>query len=327
MFFSGYPVPDQYLPSFEQIKKIKENLKIVKDEWLEVKPKMNQKYIGISTVRQILDYAVEGITYWDFDITDQWRDEVYKFNKQSNQYYFDGYVYHVRGSLFIPGLGRKTQFGCKVAVGGKDNQDSAYKAAASNCLAKCASLFGVGHDVYSKFTIDFSDDDKQYQQMVESPNYYVQNSNQQAQSVNSWGQQWGNPNQPPNGFQQADENIDYPFENVPEQNKYEAQPQQVNIQENQAAQPNSYQAQPQQFGPPQDQNAQDKPEKKSAIPAQWDPNEIQRIHAHKARLNIQSDEELIPFLRDYFKTESASLDLITPETLKGFNDHLDKIQA
>lgn len=172
--------------SYEEMKiarlDMQAKLKDCKDEWLETKPgRGGGKYLGVNTIRQILDAAAG---YWDFKIEEQWKEEVHRFDKNSNAWVFDGYVFHIKGSIHIPLLGTRSQFGSKVAVGGKDNQDSAYKAAASNCLNKCASLFGVGESVYSKVQVNM-EDQNQYNQMQQNPNY-------------AFGQQ---PQQPP--YQQA----------------------------------------------------------------------------------------------------------------------------
>src|SRR5690625_3815324 len=123
--------------TFEDIDTVKARLRECKDEWLEKKPGQgNITYMSHNTMRQILDNAVRGITYWQFTVLEQWREEIFAFNKHTNSYYFDGYVYHVKGSMVIPGIGRREQYGSKPGIGGKSNQDSAYKAAASNCFTK-----------------------------------------------------------------------------------------------------------------------------------------------------------------------------------------------
>jgi hypothetical protein len=156
----------------DEIKTVKEKLKECKPEWLEKNAK-GQDSLGVWTVQQILDYATEGITTWDFIPQKEWREEVHKYDKNTRQWMFDGYVYHVRGTLIIHGIGRRSQYGSKVAVGGKDNQNSSYKSAASDCLKKCASLFGVGSSIYSKIKIDFDDQDQAYGQLQNDPNYHI----------------------------------------------------------------------------------------------------------------------------------------------------------
>ncbi len=166
-----------FVINMEEAKKIRDGLKEVKQEWLENKPgKGGGSYLGNKTIIQILNHVAIG---WDFKIIKSWREEVYRYNKQTKAYDFDGYVYHVQGSMSIPYLGTREQYGSKPAIGGKDNQDSAYKAAASNCMNKCASLFGVGESVYANIKVDMTDDEE-YQQIQQNPNYMIQ-SEQQVQ--------------------------------------------------------------------------------------------------------------------------------------------------
>jgi|SRR5579875_476606 len=186
-------VIDKYLPEMALLSEVRKKLRECKDEWLEKDAKGNN-VLGHNTVRQILESATDGITYWDFYIKEQWREEVYKFNKQTNSWVFDGYVYHVRGGIFIAGIGYREQYGSKVAIGGKDNQNSAYKAAASDCFKKSASLFGIGEAVYSKIKVQMDDDD-QYNQMQQDPNYaFVQqpsfdpSANYYQQPMQQWQQ-------------------------------------------------------------------------------------------------------------------------------------------
>ncbi|PVC75105.1 hypothetical protein C2I27_04255 [Priestia megaterium] len=153
----------------DEIKSIQGKLKECKPEWLEKNAK-NQDSLGVWTVQQILDNATDGL--WSFVIEEQWREDVHKFDKKNNSYFFDGYVYHVRGYLVIEGIGRRSQYGSKVAIGGKDNQNSSYKSAASDCLKKCASLFGVGSSIYSKIKIE-TEEEQAYNQLQNDPNYAV----------------------------------------------------------------------------------------------------------------------------------------------------------
>lgn len=138
--------------SIEQIKVINDRLRAFDPGWVKSKDQFGgkpaQNYLDNQTVTQILNYATYGITTWDFSLEDQWREEVHKKDKQSNQWIFDGYVYHVKGTLTIEGLGSRSQFGKKIATGGATGQDMSYQSAASNALSKCASLFGVGEALY-----------------------------------------------------------------------------------------------------------------------------------------------------------------------------------
>ncbi len=380
---------EKYIPELKDLKKIKEALKECKDEWLETKPGSGKKpasnYMGVNTVRQIIDAAVDGYTYWDFGITDQWREEVYKLSQDKSTWNFDGYVYHVKAYLFIPGLGHKEQYGCKIAIGGKDNQDSAYKSATSNALVKTASLFGVGESIYSKIKVEAEEDANAYndlqnnaqdymmqpeqqthqqtqQQAVQYPNYNNQNNYQD--NYQQPQQQW---QQPQNEQQQQQwpqntninvSNFDannpesYPFNvhpegsiesqqwqtqygqqtNPPQQEQFTPQPQNVPVEQHSfVAQPNPNVAQPQASAAAIQPGTFTAPvettQAQSAIPKEWNPEEMVKIQNHKARLNIQSNEGMLPYLREYLRKEEAEIKDLTPDNLQGFNTFLEKYQA
>lgn len=98
---------------------------------------------------------------WDFEVLVQ-GETARKLDKNS-----EGEVW-VRGKLTIIDHKKgyrvsKTQYGqhpihTSVPIG------DAYKAAASDCLKKCASLFGIAHDVYWKITEDEGTDQKEEKQ-------------------------------------------------------------------------------------------------------------------------------------------------------------------
>lgn len=136
----------------EEIRVLNNRLAAFDQSWVKTKEsfgnKPSTKYLDHATITQILKYATYGITTWDFAIEKEWREEIHKKDKGSNQWIFDGYVYHVKATLTIDGLGSRTQFGKKVATGGATGQDMSYQSAASNALSKCASLFGIGETLY-----------------------------------------------------------------------------------------------------------------------------------------------------------------------------------
>jgi hypothetical protein len=59
-------------------------------------------------------------------------------------------VAKVLGRLTVPGLGYKDQWGSKVLIGGATEQESAFKSASTDALKKCASLFGIGLELYGE---------------------------------------------------------------------------------------------------------------------------------------------------------------------------------
>lgn len=396
--------------SMDEVKEIRDKLKECKDEWLE-KNAQNKPALGILTVQQILDYATGGL--WDFVIEEQWREEVHKYDKGSRQYMFDGYVYHVRGYLAIQGLGRRSQYGSKVAIGGKDNQNSSYKSAASDCLKKCASLFGVGSSIYSKIKIET--EEEAYNQIANNPNYATgqQPQQQQAGGPNMYGDYqegeyvWFNNNwmhqneyysmkqqasqtgtggqyppsssltpeqekqqwyydtmkeHDPNGYQQMREQagpspletmqevdqaiasgeIQFPFNQAPAQQQvvqqeFEAQPQPEAVPQ---AEAKTQEFQAVEYGAPvvdQAPPAPKQPEIKKEedplahIQAQnpWNtPDNVAHLEAfrqHKERLGIHKDADLLPHIREFFKSEEVGTNAITPEVLPAFNAHLEAI--
>ncbi|CDQ41783.1 hypothetical protein [Virgibacillus salexigens] len=386
--------------SFDEIDLVKNKLKQYKEEWLETKPGKGggKPYMGHNTMRQILDNAVKGITYWDFGILDRWKEEVHSFNKNTNQWYFDGFVYHVRGYMYIPGVGRREQFGSKVGVGGKDNQDSAYKAATSNCFTKCASLFGVGEEIYSKIKVQEENQTDQPQ----SNNVYDMNqqqwgNGQQQNFNNNPQQQWGNqqqfnqqqgmyqqqqqpfPNQQMQNQQPYQNNgnfnqgqqpivnnnssvnqgpavvdqqntvqqdilevdrmmynnqtVETPFDNVPEQNTQQATPNAYEAEKQPQATANQNEAAKIEYGAPADDSKANETttQQSKAGTEQWQTElamkELQNFAEHKVRLNVKNDDEMIAYLRDYFKDEKANFDYLTPENIKEFNKYLNNVSA
>ncbi len=365
---------EKYLPSLEDVSKIREKLKECKSEWLQKKEASGGKpateYMGVNTVRQIIDNAVQGITYWDHGIKHQWREEVHKYDKSQRVWNFDGYVYHVLAYIMIPGLGRREQFGAKVAVGGKDNQDSAYKAAASNALVKAAALFGVGEAIYSKIKIE-DEEQQMYEQIQQNPQYQIGQQPAQPQPYydpNAWnqgaqqsyyggqqgyypqqggyheqpnyGQQNGYPQQgQPDYFIQGGQQA-YPQQGQPlthtdsalnaqptfPQYQQEQQPAQTGFDPNNAdnfpfnPHPEGSQqatAWDKQHLPPAQPQSVEQPaaisygapvggEQPSALPPEWDPQEIAKMHQHRARLNITGEKGIEKYDAKFLRDEQAT---------------------
>lgn len=82
-------------------------------------------------------------------------------------------VVKVLGRLTVPGLGIKEQYGSKVLIGGATEQESAFKAAATDALKKCASMFGIGLELYG------GDEDFVEPQQQQQTYGYVSNADKQ----------------------------------------------------------------------------------------------------------------------------------------------------
>ena len=100
-------------------------------------------YISGSTVISLLNQAFN--YRWSFVIKDEKvvESKVKKDGKEQPPYI------QVLGQLTIPDLGVvKEQYGTKILLGGASEQEGAAKAAATDALKKCATLVGIGLDLY-----------------------------------------------------------------------------------------------------------------------------------------------------------------------------------
>lgn len=89
-------------------------------------------------------------------------------------------VAKVLGRLTVPGLGIKEQYGSKVIIGGATEQESAFKSASTDALKKCASLFGIGLELYGE---DEGFDDEVVQAIQPQPMQSVQEPVKQTPSL------------------------------------------------------------------------------------------------------------------------------------------------
>lgn len=129
----------------------------ISESLIKVKPgKGANSYISGSTV---IDHLNEAFGYlWTFESLEQWiQQSEDKFNpKYDKEPQPQGPVAHVKGRLtaFLPQEDgtiltiKKEQYGSKTVIGGQSDQESVFKAAATDAMKKCASLFGIGLELY-----------------------------------------------------------------------------------------------------------------------------------------------------------------------------------
>jgi hypothetical protein len=152
-------------PGFE-IDKAKEALEAkLNPSWIKQRQQggATLSYIGGHTVIRLLNKAFN--YQWSFEIVteevkqsvpkpayDGWgKNKKAKLDAQGNQIFEpQPPVAKVLGRLTVPGLGVKEQYGSKVLVGGATEQESAFKSASTDALKKCASLFGIGLELYGE---------------------------------------------------------------------------------------------------------------------------------------------------------------------------------
>jgi recombination DNA repair RAD52 pathway protein len=112
-------------------------------------------YIGGHTVIRMLN---EAFSYrWSYEIV---TEEIVPSLPKVNKYAKPGEgpepqppVAKVLGRLTVPGLGVKEQYGSKVIIGGATEQEASFKSASTDALKKCATLFGIGLELYDDDTI------------------------------------------------------------------------------------------------------------------------------------------------------------------------------
>ena len=115
--------------------------------------KTTLSYIGGQTVIRLLNKAFN--YQWSFEIVSE---EIVPSVPKLNKYAKAGQdplepqppVVKVLGRLTIPGIGVKEQYGSKVLIGGASEQESAFKSASTDALKKCASLLGIGLELYGE---------------------------------------------------------------------------------------------------------------------------------------------------------------------------------
>lgn len=112
-------------------------------------------YIGGHTVIRLLNEAFD--YRWSFEIVSEeivpsLPKPVYsgygKDRKPTGQMEEQPPVAKVLGRLTVPGLGVKEQYGSKVIIGGATEQEASFKSASTDALKKCATLFGIGLELY-----------------------------------------------------------------------------------------------------------------------------------------------------------------------------------
>lgn len=149
-------------------------------------------YIGGHTVIRLLN---EAFNYqWSFEIvSEEIVQSLPKFNKWAKKgeptHEEQPPVAKVLGRLTVPGLGVKEQYGSKVLIGGATEQESAFKSASTDAMKKCASLFGIGLELYGEDEFNFdTEESSQPVQPVAPPSQPVappsQPVTQAAQTAN-----------------------------------------------------------------------------------------------------------------------------------------------
>lgn len=132
-------------------------------------------YISGSTVIDILNTTF-GHLGWDFVIVNQWMQEstpwVNKYN--GNAVEEQNPVAFVHGRLTVRTVDEsgnfisvvKESFGSKSVIGKQNEQESTFKSAQTDALKKCASLLGIGAELYRK-----AEEQEYYESLTTEPTW------------------------------------------------------------------------------------------------------------------------------------------------------------
>jgi recombination DNA repair RAD52 pathway protein len=135
---------------------------------------MTLDYIEGATVIELLNEAFDYA--WSFEIVGSEKVQAEKkYNKYKKKYEDQPPYMKVHGRLTIPQLNIvKEQFGTKIYLGGSTEQEGAAKSAATDALKKCATLLGIGLELYKD---DVEIAEKAKETKVESQNNNYSNNN------------------------------------------------------------------------------------------------------------------------------------------------------
>ena len=269
--------------------------KELQPEWIQQRSqgKTTLSYIGGHIVINLLN---EAFGYqWNFEIvSEEIVQSIPKFNKYAkkgeNPLEAQPPVVKVLGRLTVPGMGIKEQYGSKVLIGGATEQESAFKSASTDALKKCASLFGIGIQLYGAFELA--------EELPVSEADIAAQYGTAAQAFQTPGVQA--PVQPTAPVKQP--------EPAPAPQQEYHQPQ-----EGQPVLNTQPQGNPNQGA----QTAQSAP----VHQMQWDINEITKLKELKGKLGIepQENEKLNPFVEEFLNTSGVTYQNVTPENVAAFN--------
>lgn len=122
--------------------------------WIKQRQGPGGKKLDYIEGARVIDILNQAFKYqWSFEILS---DEVVEVRDNNGN--VSGRYIKVLGQIYVPGLGTKMAYGTKTARGSLTDQESVYKAAMTDCLKKCATMFGIGKELY----LDDSDDNAKH---------------------------------------------------------------------------------------------------------------------------------------------------------------------
>ena len=142
-------------------------------------------YISGATVIRLLNEAFDG--QWSFEIIhEDIIESLDKYDKYKKEYAKQPPYIKILGRLTVPGFGIKEQYGTKILLGGASEQEGAAKSAATDALKKCATLLGIGLELYDEEAVD----EVTTEQPPKKQSQPQGQGNQQSSNQGASGGQW-----------------------------------------------------------------------------------------------------------------------------------------
>lgn len=276
-------------------------------------------YVSAATVIRTLNKAF-GFR-WSFRIheTRVVKSEDFKNKEQ-------GPIVQTLGELTVPGLGTRMQWGSQAVIGGQGPQEHTFKGSSSDALKKCAAMFLVHLDLADrgpKASTGIMPEDIRprdlmgFEKDVQKP--VVSNRPEVEQ-----------PDEPTPDVSELE------IEEAVEQEEAIAKQEVVEVPK---AVQESIEALPDQPGPmgqtqqtiPASQQLNVEPPApapETQAPAvtastHWAKEDIDGLKAHKDRLGVKTNEELGPYVQEFFGVADATFHQIQPTNIKDFNHFLE----
>lgn len=259
----------------------------------------NLSYIGGHIVIQLLNKAFN--YNWNFEIVDkqivQSLGKIVKDNGRPRKDNDGNFVYtseppyvEVRARLTVPGYGFKEQYGSKTIIGGATEQESATKAATTDALKKCASLYGIGLELYS------DEKEKDVMEQTEPAQLAVDHTVEEE-------------TEGPKKVEEpaAEKKAEAPAEEQPAKND--------------AGESNgSSNGKPAETKAPSGSTGKTTSSKETA--KKYNSKDVEDLQDLKAQMNIDNNKQLNPFVQEFFDDGEATVKSISPDVIATFNEFL-----
>lgn len=265
-------------------------------------------YVSGDTVTRILNKAFRN--RWSFEVKESRAVTATARNGNTQG------IIQVLGRMTVPGWGVREQWGSQPLVGGADVQEHAYKAAATDAMKKCASMFGIALDLYGMAGAEhlmitpqdfLQDDEKVFENLREK----IRLAHEQRQNQPS-------PEPEPEELQEmADqEEVETALSEVPDTPPAPADPS-IEVMSD-VAMVQGVEAPVEAATPAAE-----------AAPARslvWQSEDIQAMKAIMDKMGMQRNAELNPYVQQFMRSDEATIQHhITPVNVKDFVVFMENI--